>query len=138
MTKFALLDQVISSVPAPGEDWHTWYLRWLELVRETERVRGMQIEDDVKCAVVIRRVPKKLQDHVTAKEADIADRFPHMHAAIAAWSTSRRALDAQLGKRPVQLQAQRKNDIRALDEPVPMDVGYVGKGCKKGKDGKNG
>ena len=30
-----------------GEVWYAGNLRWLELVRETERVRGTKLEDDV-------------------------------------------------------------------------------------------
>ena len=56
MRKVGLLD--------PGGDFRDWFICWLDLLGECEQARGRLIDDDIKVAVLLKRVPKKLRDHL--------------------------------------------------------------------------
>ena len=50
-------ERVMDSVPKPDEDLSCWYFEWLELIRLTELARQRPIDDGIKCAVALRRIP---------------------------------------------------------------------------------
>ena len=56
--KMSLLKAVMEDKPKQGEDYATWYYRWLELVRQTEQARAKLLDDDIKCVVAMRRALK--------------------------------------------------------------------------------
>ena len=62
--KVGLLERVMNDQPAPGVDFSDWFLRWLDLVGEREQARGRKIDDDMKVAVMLKRSPKELRDHL--------------------------------------------------------------------------
>ena len=85
-----LLEGVMSSKPGLNEDFSSWYYSWLEMIREAEQVRKKVIDDDVKCAVALRRSPEELRDHLVLETGTIADQWDVMNAKILAWMTARR------------------------------------------------
>ena len=45
--KVGLLERVMDDQLAPGMDFGYWFLRWLDLVGESEKPRGRMINDDI-------------------------------------------------------------------------------------------
>ena len=67
--------------PAPGADFSDWFLRWLDLAGEREQARGRVIDDDIKVAVMLKRSPKELRDHLMLESpqlANVENKFPVM------------------------------------------------------------
>ena len=132
--KVSLLEAVMEDVPRTGEDFSTWYHRWQELIRQTEVARGTLIDDDIKCAVALRRAPRDLRDHLVLQTAVVADRFSLMNEIILTWLVARRQFASP--SHPVAHSSGQG--------PAPMDVGAIEKGfgkgySQKGKfDGKGG
>ena len=58
--------------PAPRVDNSVWFLRWLDLVGECEQARGRMIDDD-KVAVMLKRSPKELRDHLVLESPQLAN-----------------------------------------------------------------
>ena len=42
----------------------SWFTRWLDLIGECEQARGRLTDDDIKVAVLLKRVPEELGDHL--------------------------------------------------------------------------
>ena len=57
--------------PAPASDFSEWFRKWLDLVGECEQARGRMIDDDKKGAVVLKRSPKELRDHLVLKSPQL-------------------------------------------------------------------
>ena len=77
--KVGLLERVMDDQPAPGMDFGDWFLRWLDLVGECEKARGRMIDDDIKVAVMLKRSPKELRDHLVLESPQLANvefKFP--------------------------------------------------------------
>ena len=84
--------------PAPGADFSDWFLRWLDLVGECEQARGRVIDDDIKVAVMLKRSPKELRDHLMLESpqlANVENKFPVMRELIQHWCRSRRVFFPQ-------------------------------------------
>ena len=62
--KVSMLERVMEEAPASGESFGDWFFRWLEIVRACEEARQKMLDDDIKCAVVIKRAPKELKEHL--------------------------------------------------------------------------
>ena len=78
---------------APGMNFGDWFLRWLDLVGECEKARGRMIDDDIKVAVMLKRSPKELRDHLVLESPQLANvefKFPVMRELIQHWCQSRR------------------------------------------------
>jgi len=122
--KVSLLERVMDERPSSSEDFSSWYFRWLELIRQTEMVRQRPLDDDIKCAVVLKRAPPELRDHLVLQAGAIADTFSTMNQIITTWMIARRSFP------PTGLMKQSK-------EPAGMEVSAVwqdkGKGKGKGK-----
>ena len=88
--KVGLLERVMEDAPTTGEDFGDWFLRWLALVGQTEQARGRRLDDDIKIAMVLKRAPNELRDHLVIETARIADKFPIMREIVENWSYSRR------------------------------------------------
>ena len=61
--------------------WSHWFLSWLDLVGECEQARGRMIDDDKKVAVMLKRSPKELRDHLVlggTQSANVENKFPVM------------------------------------------------------------
>ena len=69
--KVGLLERVMDDQPAPGMDFGDWFLRWLDLVGECEKARGRMIDDDIKLAVMLKRSPKELGDHLVLERSTV-------------------------------------------------------------------
>ena len=83
--KVGLLERVMDDQPAPGMDFGDWFLRWLDLVGECEKARGRMIDDDIKVAVMLKRSPKELRDHLVLESPQLANvefKFPVMRELI--------------------------------------------------------
>ena len=107
--KVALLERVMEDSPTSSEEFGDWFVRWLDLVSQTELARGRPIDDDIKCAVVLKRSPKELKDHLVMLTATIADKFPVMREIVGTWNHSKRSYGT-----PAMGQRQ-----------VPMEIGAV-------------
>ena len=91
--KVGLLERVMDDQPAPGMDFGDWFLRWLDLVGECEKARGRMIDDDIKVAVMLKRSPMELRDHLVLESPQLANvefKFPVMRGLIQHWCQSRR------------------------------------------------
>ena len=96
--KVGLLERVMDDQPAPGMDFGDWFLRWLDLVGECEKARGRMIDDDIKVAVMLKRSPKELGDHLVLESPQLAIvefKFPVMRELIQHWCQSRRVFFPQ-------------------------------------------
>ena len=112
--KVGLLERVMDDQPAPGMDFGDRFLRWLDLVRECEKARGRMIDDDIKVAVMVKRSPKELRDHLVLESPQLANvefKFPVMRALIQHWCQSRRVFFPQ--KPPMEVAVVRKARERA-------------------------
>ena len=58
---------------APGVDFSDWFLKWLDLIGECEQARGRMIDDDIKAAVMLKRSPKELRDHLVLESPQLAN-----------------------------------------------------------------
>ena len=79
--------------PAPGVDFIGWFLKWLDLVGECEQARGRMIDDDMKVAVMLKRSPKELRDHLVLESPQVANvehKFSVLREVIQHWCRSRR------------------------------------------------
>ena len=112
--KVCLLESVMDGRPKDGEDFSTWYYRWTELMRQTERARGKPIDDDIKCAVALRRAPLELRNHLVLQTSVIADRFAVMNEIITTWMIARRMFPSHSPSQP-----------QTHKDPNAMDVGAV-------------
>jgi hypothetical protein len=127
--------------PREGEEFSVWYYRWQELIRQTEAARGKLIDDDIKCAVALRRAPRELKDHLVLQSNTVADRFSVMHEIIVVWMTARRSFGQTTSSSTPA--GSREKDPIAMDvghlEVNQMTKGYNDKGFgQKGKYGKFG
>ena len=117
--------------PAPGMDFGDWFLRWLDLVGESEKACGRMIDDDIKVAVMLKRYPKELRDHLVLESPQLANvefKFPVMRELIQHWCQSRRVLSPQ--KPPMEIAAV---STAASDSDVTVSaVGWHGSWCEKG------
>ena len=106
-------------------DFGEWFLRWLDLVGECENARGRLIDDDIKVAVMLKRSPKELRDHLVLKTPQLANvefKFLVMHELIQHWCQSRRVFFAQ--KPPMEVAAV---STAARDSDVTVSaVGWHG------------
>ena len=96
--KVGLLERVMDDQPAPGMDFGDWFLRWLDLVGECEKARGCMIDDAIKVAVMLKRSPKELRDHLVLESPQLANvefKFPVMRELIQHWCLSRRVFFRQ-------------------------------------------
>ena len=122
-----MIERVMDSRPADGEDFATWYYNWLELVRQTEDIRQKALDDDMKCAVVLKTAPKELRDHLVLESHVIGDDFTKMNQIVTTWMVARRIFPSMaISKPPSSSQAAPK-------DPNAMDVGAVSYGYGKGK-----
>ena len=127
--------------PAPGMDFGDWFLRWLDLVGECEKARGRMIDDDIEVAVLLKRSPKELRDHLVLESPQLANvefKFPVMRELIQHWCQSRRVFFPQ--KPPMEVAAV---STAARDSDVTVSaVGWHGswheKGHGKGKSREKG
>ena len=139
--KVGLLERVMHDQPAPGMDFGDWFLRWLDLVGECEKARGRMIDDDIKVAVMLKRSPQQLRDHLVLESPQLANvefKFPVMRELIQHWCQSRRVFFPQ--KQPMEVAAV---STAARDSDVTVSaVGWHGlwheKGHGKGKSREKG
>lgn len=127
--KVSLVEAVMEDRPKEGEDFSTWYYRWVELIRQTELARRKPLDDDIKCAVLLKRTPIELRSHLVLQAGVIADRFDMMNQVITTWMIARRTWPSHT--------ASSTPTIPAARDPNAMEIGamaYGGKG--KGKSGK--
>ena len=92
--------------PAPGVDFSDWFLKWLHLVGECEQARGCMIDDDMEVAVMLKRPPKELKDHLvleSPQSVNVENKFPVMRELIQHWCRSRGVLFPQ--KPPMEIAA---------------------------------
>ena len=129
--KVGLLERVMDDQPAPGMDFGDWFLRWLDLVGECEKARGRMIDDDIKVAVMLKRPPKELRDHLVLESPQLANvefKFPVMRELIHHWCQSRRVFFPQ--KPPMEVAAV---STAARDSDVTVSaVGWHGSWHEKG------
>ena len=105
-SKVGLLERVMDDQPAPGMDFGDWFLRWLDLVGECGKARGRMIDDDIKVAVMLKRSPKELRDHLVLESPQLANmefKFPVMRELTQHWCQSRRVFFPQ--KPPMEMAA---------------------------------
>ena len=139
--KVGLLERVMDDQQAPGMDFGAWFLRWLDLVGECEKARGRMIDDDIKVAVMLKRSPKELRDHLVLESPQLANveyKFPVMRELIQHLCQSRRVFFPQ--KPPMEVAAV---STAARDSDVTVSaVGWHGswheKGHGKGKSREKG
>ena len=122
-----MIERVMDSRPADGEDFATWYYNWLELVRQTEDVRQKALDDDMKCAVVLKTAPKELRDHLVLESHVIGDDFAKMNQIVTTWMVARRIFPSMAAAKPPS------SSQAAQKDPNAMDVGAVSYGYGKGK-----
>eukprot|EP00971_Amphidinium_carterae_P347959 6490245-Amphidinium_carterae.1 len=91
---------------------------WEKMIEEHDRVAVRPMGDDVKCAVVQDRLPGALRTHLLLNAPDTED-----------WPTVKRNIQAYLIA---------SRSYPSTQEPVPMDMSYLGKGKGKEKGGKWG
>ena len=104
--KVGLLERVMDDQPAPGMDFGDWFLRWLDLVGECEKARCRMIDDEIRVAVMLKRSPKELRDHLVLESPQLANvefKFPVMRELIQHWCQSRRVFFPQ--KPPMEVAA---------------------------------
>ena len=110
--KFGMLERIMHDEPRANEEFGEWFHRWMDMVSETEKVREKPIDDDIKVAVVLRRAPKELKDHLVLESAamqDTAAKFPKMRELVGNWFHTRKGL---------------YGDSRTQG-PAPMEIGSV-------------
>ena len=111
--------------PALGMDFGDWFLRWVDLVGECEKARGRMIDDDIKVAVMLKRSPKELRDHLVLESPQLTNvefKFPVMRELIQHWCQSRRVFFPQ--KLPMEVAAV---STAARDSEVTVSaVGWHG------------
>ena len=79
--------------PPQGGDFSDWFIRWLDLIGECEQARGRLIDDYIKVAVLLERVPKELKDHLVVDSPQFANaenKFPMMREIVQRWCRSRK------------------------------------------------
>ena len=106
-------------------DFGDWFFRWLDLVGECEKARRM-IDDDIKVAVMLKRSPKELRDHLVLESPQLANvefKFPVMRELIQHWCQSRRVFFSQ--KQPMEVAAVSTAAARDSDVTVSA-VGWHG------------
>ena len=84
--------------PAAGADFSDWFLRWLDLVGECEQARGRMIGDDTKAAVMLKRSPEELGDHLvleSPQQVNVDNKSPAMREVSQHWCRSRRVFFPQ-------------------------------------------
>ena len=92
--KVGLLERVMDDQHAPGADFGDWLLRWLDLVGECEQARGRMMHDDIKVAVMLKRSPKELRDHLVLESPQLANvefKFPVMSELTKSFLSSENA-----------------------------------------------
>ena len=47
--------------------------RWLDLVGECAQTRGRMIDDDIKVAVMLKRSPEELREHIVLESPQLAN-----------------------------------------------------------------
>ena len=123
--KVGLLERVMDDQPASGMDFGEWFLRWPDLVGECEKARGRMIDDAIKVAVMLKRSPKELRDHLVLESPQLANvefKFPVMRELIQHWCQSRRVFFPQ--KPPMEVAAV---STAARDSDVTVSaVGWHG------------
>ena len=130
--KVSLVEAVMEDRPKEGEGLSTWYYRWVELIRQTEHARRKPLDDDITCAVLLKRMkrtPIELRSNLVLQAGMIADRFYMMSQVITTWMIARRTWPSHTGSSTPTTPAAR--------DPNAMEIGamaYGGKG--KGKSGK--
>ena len=98
--------------------------------RRTERARKKPIDDDIKCAVALRRATRELRDYVILQTFVIANKFHVMNEIITTWMFPRRMFPASSSR------SQAPKDQNAMEIGAVFGKGKNGKGESKGKDGK--
>ena len=58
------IEEVMESCPKPGQDFSEWWYSFLQLIEGCERTRQKPLDDDIKCAVALKRSPQALRDHL--------------------------------------------------------------------------
>ena len=128
--KVGLLERVVDDQHAPGMDFGDWFLRWKDLVGECEKARGRMIDDDMKVAVMLKRSPKELRDHLVLESPQLANvefKSPVMRELIQHWCLSRRVFSRQ--KPPMEIAAV---STAASDSDVSVTaVGWHGSWYEK-------
>ena len=132
--KVCLLESVMDDRPKEGEDFSTWYYRWAELMRQTERARKKPIDDDIKSAVALRRASPELRNQLILQTFAIAHKFHIMNEIITTWMIARRMFAVS-----ASIATPTSKDPNAREVGAVFDKGGKGsKGKSKGKDGNSG
>ena len=128
--KVGLLEEIMEDKPSDGEEFITWFHRWLALVSDCEIARGKQIDDDIKCAVILRRCSVTLRDHLILQNG--ADRFLTLRDLVFTYVTMNRVMPRSQMQVPQQSQGVRHVED-ATSQLVAGTWDDKGKGKGKGK-----
>ena len=115
--KVSLVEAVMEDRPKEGEDFSTWYYRWVERIRQTEHARRTPLDDEIKCAVLPKRTPIELRSHLMLQAGMIADRFDMMNQVITTWMIARRTRPSHTGSFAPATPAAR--------DPNAMEIGVM-------------
>ena len=85
-----MLESVMDETLTGNADFGDRFLRWWDLVSQTEIAGVKPLDVDIKCAVVVQRAPMELKDHFVMQTTAIADTFPVMRDIIDTWNRPRR------------------------------------------------
>ena len=136
-----LPERVMDDQLAPGMDFGDWFLRWLDLVGESEEARGRMIDDDMKVAEMLKRFPKEFRDHFVLESPQLANvefKFPVMRELIQHWCQSRRVFFPQKPPTEVALVSTAAKDSDITVSAVGWHGSWHEKGHGKGKSREEG
>ena len=123
--KVSMLEAVMEDRQRDGEDFSTWYYRWKELVRQAESARGRVIDDDIKCAVVLRRSPRELRDHLLLAVPNVD--FSSMNATVVTWMLAKKSYSTN----PATSSSAPAGGSHK--DPNAMEIGAMNSGWDSGK-----
>ena len=87
--KAGLLERAMDDEPAAEVDFSDWFLRWLDLVGDCDQARVRINDDDIKVAMMRKRSPKKLRDHLVLESprlASVENKLPVVREPVQHWS----------------------------------------------------
>jgi hypothetical protein len=109
--RLALLHSLMA--PNFSGDFETQLITWEREIAVYEKVTGKTFDDDLRMAVLLRHSPPGLREHLQLSAGQFDEDYSKMRTVIQLWLQTRQSFAA------------------LNNAPVPMDIGYLGKG--KGK-----
>ena len=81
-SRLVSIEDVMSSQPKSGQDFSDWWYGFLKLIDDCESTREKALDDDVKCAVVLKKAPQAMRNHLVQSANEVGSSFPRMRTAI--------------------------------------------------------